>query len=94
MAALKPYCSPEESSDKETHIQATMVHKVSKVQLRVKSRVTATVVEALATSKFLHVLLEALFTDEELGKSCYAKTSRSTKPPLPAEKITLLEGKC
>ena len=50
-------------------------------------------IRASDPNKYALVLLEALFTDEELGRSCYAKTSRSTKPPLPAEKIALLEGK-
>ena len=51
-------------------------------------------IQAIDPNKYALALLEALFTDEELGRSCYAKTSRSTKPPLPAEKIALLEGKC
>ena len=49
-------------------------------------------IRASDPNKYALALLEALFTDEELGRSCYAKTSRSTKPPLPAEKIALLKA--
>ena len=47
---------------------------------------------ATAPDKYALAILTALFTDEEMGRSCYATTSRSTKPPLPADKIALLEG--
>ena len=29
-----------------------------------------------------------------MATSCYTKTNKSSKPPLPEEKITLLEGEC
>ena len=47
---------------------------------------------ATAQDKYALAILPALFTDEEMGQSCYATSSRSTKPPLPAEKVSLLEG--
>lgn len=47
---------------------------------------------AVNPGKYALAVLTALFTDEEMGKSCYAESSRSTKPPLPADKIALLEG--
>ena len=40
--------------------------------------------------KYALVLMDALFTDEEMASSCYMKTDRSKKPPLPQDKITLL----
>lgn len=43
--------------------------------------------------KYALVLMDALFTDEEMGSSCYAATKRSKKDALDAEKINLLESK-
>lgn len=37
-------------------------------------------------------LMDALFTTEEMAVSVYRKSDRSNKPPLPEEKISLLEG--
>ena len=46
----------------------------------------------MEADKYALALMEALFTDEELAQSCYSSTSRSTKTPLPKDKIELLEG--
>jgi hypothetical protein len=37
--------------------------------------------------------MDALFDDEEMASSCYSSTKRSKKPPLPEDKVMLLEGK-
>ena len=49
-------------------------------------------IKAAEADKYALALMEALFTDEELAQSCYSSTSRSTKTPLPKDKIELLEG--
>ena len=36
--------------------------------------------------------MDALFTEEEMAICCYMKNSKCTKPPLPEEKVALLEG--
>lgn len=36
--------------------------------------------------------MNILFSEKEMGESCYMKTSQSSKPGLPAEKVELLEG--
>ena len=36
--------------------------------------------------------MDALFTDQEMSQCCYAQSKRSVKPPLPAEKVQLLES--
>ena len=43
--------------------------------------------------KYALLLMDALFTDEEMASSCYIETQRSKKSPLPKEKISLLESK-
>ena len=40
--------------------------------------------------KYALALLEALFLDEEMAKSCYRTSKRSTKPGLSINKIELL----
>ena len=42
--------------------------------------------------KYTLMLMDALFTEEELAGSCYQTTKRSTKPPLLKEKREFLEG--
>ena len=46
-------------------------------------------IRASSADKYALALMDALFTDEEMAKSCYMLTKRSKKPPLPTEKITL-----
>ena len=47
---------------------------------------------AVNPEKYALSLMDALFSDEEMASSCFAKSKRSTKPPLPHERIKLLEG--
>ena len=37
-------------------------------------------------------LMDALFTDQEMGTCCFVGSSRSKKPALPQEKVSLIEG--
>eukprot|EP00731_Ephydatia_muelleri_P019477 Em0012g302a len=50
-------------------------------------------IKAVDPSKYALNLMSALFTDEELGSSCYKKRpeSKSEKPPLSPSRIALLE---
>ena len=43
--------------------------------------------------KYALVLMDALFTDNEMAASCYTETKRSKKDPLPADRVELLESK-
>ena len=47
---------------------------------------------AVNPEKYALALMDALFSDEDMGGSCYAVSKRSTKPPLEQSKIQLLEG--
>jgi hypothetical protein len=51
-------------------------------------------IKAVDAPKYALNLLNALFTDEELGSSCYKKKprSKSEKPPLSPKRVALLEG--
>ena len=49
-------------------------------------------IPAADPEKYALACLTALFTDKELAGSCYAQTAKSTKPPLPRDKIVILEG--
>ena len=51
-------------------------------------------IKAVGAPKYALNLLNALFTDEELGSSCYKKKprSKSEKPPLSPKRVALLEG--
>ena len=49
-------------------------------------------IKASDPEKYALALMDALFSDEEMSLSCYCETKRSTKPPLPPQRITLLEG--
>ena len=42
--------------------------------------------------KYALALMDAIFTDEEMGTCCFSAGKRSTKQPLPEEKIRLIEG--
>lgn len=44
--------------------------------------------------KYALALLDALFSEEELAHCCYKPTGWSKKPPLPEDRIHLLEGAC
>ena len=45
--------------------------------------------KASEADKYALALMEALFTDEELAQSCYSSKSRSTKTPLPKDKLEI-----
>jgi len=47
---------------------------------------------AVNPEKYALSEMDALFTDEEMANSCFATSKRSTKPPLPHDRIKLLEG--
>ena len=42
--------------------------------------------------KYALVLMDALFSDEEMAPCCFKESSKSTKPPLSREKTKLMEG--
>jgi len=48
---------------------------------------------ALNPEKYALSLMDALFGDEEMAGSCFSESNRSSKPPLPRAKTSLLEGK-
>ena len=43
-------------------------------------------------AKYALALMDAIFSDEEMGTCCFVATKRSTKPPLSVEKVKLIEG--
>ena len=43
--------------------------------------------------KYALVLMDALFTDNEMATSCLTATKRSKKNALPADRVELLESK-
>lgn len=43
--------------------------------------------------KYALSLMDALFSDDELGSKCFSCGKRATKPQLSLEKIKLIEGK-
>lgn len=49
-------------------------------------------IRAAEPHKYALMLLDALFTDEEMASSCYAASKRSEKPELDRTRIRLLEG--
>ena len=50
-------------------------------------------IKSAEPDKYALILMEALFTDEEMARSCHSQTKKSTKPPLPEEKVKLMDGK-
>ncbi len=48
---------------------------------------------AVNAEKYALTLMDALFTDEEMTTSCFAKGSRSTKEALDPSKTKVMEGK-
>ncbi len=48
-------------------------------------------IRALNPTKYTLALMDALFSDEEMGSSCFS-SKRGTKPQLPQAKIKLIEG--
>ena len=49
-------------------------------------------VKAYGSVKYALALMDSLFTDEVMARSCYTSTKKSTKPALPPKKVQLLEG--
>lgn len=49
-------------------------------------------IEAKDSVKFALALMEALFTDVQMAKSCFSETVKSTMPPLPETKTKLIKG--
>ena len=52
-------------------------------------------IKAADPGKYALNLMNALFTDEEMGSSCYKKGlgSKSEKPQLSPKRVKLMEGK-
>lgn len=48
---------------------------------------------AVDPEKYALSLMDALFGDEEMANCCFSESKKSTKPPLPREKTSLIEGK-
>ena len=44
-----------------------------------------------SSDKYALAVMDALFTEEELGSHCYTNSTKK-KPPLSKEKVSLLEG--
>ena len=42
--------------------------------------------------KYVLSLMDALFSDEEMSEKCFIASKRSSKLPLPRDKIKLIEG--
>ncbi len=49
-------------------------------------------ISAINPVKYALSLMDALFSDEEMGAKCFSGTSRSNKEALPKEKVKLIEG--
>ena len=49
-------------------------------------------IRATDPAKYALAILTAHFFNEEMGQSCHAKIGQSTKPSLPVDKTTFLEG--
>ncbi len=49
-------------------------------------------IRAIITGKYALSLMDALFSDEEMGAKCFSGTSRSNKEALHKEKVKLIEG--
>ena len=48
--------------------------------------------EGIHPCKYVLALMDVLFSKEEMAKCCFVCTNKSKKPPLPLEKIKLIEG--
>ena len=57
-----------------------------------KGKINLLDIRAPDPSKYALVLMDAIFTDDELTKCCYESSKRTTKPGLPADKVKLLEA--
>ena len=47
---------------------------------------------SIRSAKYALALMDALFSDEEMGCKCFTCTSRSHKTPLPMDQVKLIEG--
>ncbi len=57
-----------------------------------ESGVNLLVIRAMNAQKYALSLMDAIFSDEEMSKSCFSCGKRGTKPQLPQEKVKLIEG--
>ena len=49
-------------------------------------------IRSVNPAKCALALMDALFSDEEMGCKCFTCTSRSHKTPLPMDQVKLIEG--
>ncbi len=50
-------------------------------------------IRAMNPIKYSLALMDALFSDQEMGSNCFSRGRRGTKQELPQEKVKLIQGK-